>query len=364
MLKITLFAIVAFLAITSSLISAQDTNANLDGVKELTPDNFDEVVGKDVASLVFFKAPWCGHCKALVPELTKLGKAVAGNKNIVVAKVDADAHSGLGSRFGVSGFPTIKFFPAGSLTPEDYNGGRDAKAFIKFLNEKANAGLFLPFEHKPAVQIEGLSQYTKVTKDASKKLVFVKNYAPWCGHCKSMAPAWDKLAEIFKNEPTVTIADCDCDAAVNKPVAEAVGVQGFPTIKFYQEGGEAQDYQGGRTLEDLVAFVNEKAGTQRSADGGLSATAGTTPELIELAGQFLSSSDRSDLTSKISAAVNGNANLEWFNKIVASIAAKGESYVETEAARISKMLSGGKVAANKKDSLSMKLNALNAFKKN
>jgi len=353
-----------FLAIASSLISAQDTNAALEGVKELTPDNFDEVVGKDQAVLVAFKAPWCGHCKALVPEYTKLGKAVAGNKKVVVAKVDADAHSALGSRFGVSGFPTIKFFPAGSMTPEDYQGGRDAKSFIKFLNDKASAGLFLPYEHKPAVQIEGLSQYKKVTGDATKKLVLVKNYAPWCGHCKSMAPAWDKLAEIFKNDKTVTIADCDCDAAVNRPVAEAVGVQGFPTIKYYQEGGEAQDYNGGRTLEDLVAFVNEKAGTHRSAEGGLSADAGTTPELVELAGQFLASSDRDGLKAKISTAVGNDANLEWFNKIVASIAAKGDAYVETESARISKMLSGGKVAATKKDSLSMKLNALNAFKKN
>lgn len=55
--------------------------------------------------------------------------------DVVVAKVDADAHRELGARFGVKGFPTLKWFAKGSSAqePEDYNGGRtleDLSAFI------------------------------------------------------------------------------------------------------------------------------------------------------------------------------------------------------------------------------------------
>ena len=58
---------------------------------------------------------------------------------MVIAKVDADAgpNKPLGSRFGVSGFPTIKYFPKGSTEAQDYSLGREVENFVTFLNEKA-----------------------------------------------------------------------------------------------------------------------------------------------------------------------------------------------------------------------------------
>jgi protein disulfide-isomerase A6 len=50
--------------------------------------------------------------------------------------VDADSERDLGSRFGVTGFPTLKFFPKGSTTPEEYSGGRAVEDLVKFVNEK------------------------------------------------------------------------------------------------------------------------------------------------------------------------------------------------------------------------------------
>ena len=49
-------------------------------------------------------------------------------------------------------------------------------------------------------------------------------------------------------------------------------VSGFPTLKFFPKGTtEAQDYEGPRTLEELLEFVNDKAGTYRTAEGALNA---------------------------------------------------------------------------------------------
>lgn len=70
--------------------------------------------------LHFFR---CGHCKQFAPEYEKIAQALKENDPpIPVAKVDATKASGLGSRFEVSGYPTIKILKNGE--PVDYDGDR------------------------------------------------------------------------------------------------------------------------------------------------------------------------------------------------------------------------------------------------
>merc|ERR1719446_1279363 len=62
------------------------------------------------------------------------------------------------------------------------------------------------------------------------KSVFVKFFAPWCGHCKGMKPDWDKLMTAYEGHATTLVADVDCTGE-GKSLCETVGVEGFPTIK-------------------------------------------------------------------------------------------------------------------------------------
>lgn len=89
----------------------------------------------------------------------------------------------------------------------------------------------------------------------------------WCGHCKNLAPIYEKVAKVFKNEKSCVVANVD--ATVSEESASRYNVQGYPTLKFFSASGEVKDYNGGRTLEDLVDFLNENCKTFRGYDGQL-----------------------------------------------------------------------------------------------
>jgi len=150
-------------------------------VIDLIPDNFDKIVlqsGKP--SLVEFFAPWCGHCKNLAPVYEELATnfEAAGSK-VTIAKVDADAEKSLGKRFGIQGFPTLKWFDGKSDKPEDYNGGRDLESLTAFITEKTGAK---PKKKAAAPSaVEMLTDTTFKEQIGGDKDVLVAFTAPWCG---------------------------------------------------------------------------------------------------------------------------------------------------------------------------------------
>merc|ERR1711907_748022 len=82
-------------------------------------------------------------------------------------------------------------------------------------------------------------------------------HAPWCGHCKQLAPTWEKLGEKYEGEANILITKMD--ATANE--LEGITIESFPTLKFFPAGkDEVVDYEGERTLEALVKFVNEQSG--------------------------------------------------------------------------------------------------------
>uniref|UniRef100_A0AAZ3P8G2 Protein disulfide-isomerase n=2 Tax=Oncorhynchus tshawytscha TaxID=74940 RepID=A0AAZ3P8G2_ONCTS len=88
----------------------------------------------------------------------------------------------------------------------------------------------------------------------SNKNVFVEFYAPWCGHCKELAPVWEKLAEKYADRDDIIIAKMD--ATTNE--VEGVSVSGFPTLRYYPAGEDSKEveYSGTRDLETFAMFLD------------------------------------------------------------------------------------------------------------
>jgi len=440
-----------------------------DGVLVLTNDNFADAVAEFDYVLAEFYAPWCGHCKSLAPEYAKAAQKLADQENIALAKIDATVESDLAKKYGVRGYPTLKWFKKDPENAMEYGGGRKEPEIVSWINKKtgpaaldladvdaankfksdnevnvigyfpegsdsadfiaaaekiddvpfaitANADvakeldlaeggitLFKAFDegfnkysegdlvafvkenmlayvtefsdktapkifggdikkhvlifsaasgsdheeqhgaftasakaHKgkalfvfvdcdkpdngrileffglkeedcPSVRMiemgasmqkfkpesddmteEAFNSFVDGVLDGSikrhlmsedipekndepvfylvskqfeeiayaeDKAVFVEFYAPWCGHCKQLAPTWDKLGEHFKDDESVIIAKSD--ATANE--FAGVEVQGFPTIKYFPKGEkQIVDYNGGRDLDSLIKFVENE----------------------------------------------------------------------------------------------------------
>lgn len=85
-----------------------------------------------------------------------------------------------------------------------------------------------------------------------KPLVMVEFYAPWCGHCKKLAPEYKKAAEKLKSSGLVL---AKVDASKEGELAKEHFIQGFPTLTIFRYGEKVEDYKGPRTADGIVEYM-------------------------------------------------------------------------------------------------------------
>ncbi|KDR76236.1 hypothetical protein GALMADRAFT_247528 [Galerina marginata CBS 339.88] len=309
----------------SVFLSALVAGASASNVLDLDPSNFDNFVGKGKPAL------------NLAPIYEQLADAFAHAKDkVVIAKVDADGEGKpLGKKYGVTGYPTLKWFDADG-TEDKYGEGRDLDTLANFITRKTGIKSKIPGPPPSDVVLLDNNNFNDVVMDSSKNVI-VTFTAPWCGHCKTLKPHYEKVAATFKPEGQCIIANIDADNKKNAHIAQKYDVAGFPTIKFFsKDNKEPEDYEGGRTEADIVAYLNEKCGTQRAVGGGLNDEAGRLAQFDTLAHKFFtaSTSARDSLYKEaLELAAGAGSASKHYLRVMEKVANGTAEYIEKESKR-------------------------------
>ena len=209
----------------------------------------------------------------------KAAKDLSGEILFVTSGVTDGIQSRLGEFLGVTKdqLPTLRLIsPSNAMAKYQWEGDISAlstdsvRAFVSdFKDGKLKPHLKSEPVPEPATT-EGLTvlvgnNWDEIVNDASKD-VLVKYYAPWCGHCKALAPTWDELAKDVEGIEDLVIAKFDATA---NEVA-GLEIRGYPTLKFYPKDNKAGvDYSGDRDLPAFKKWLGENSSAyQASAPAG------------------------------------------------------------------------------------------------
>jgi len=231
-------------------------------VIEFSEDYIEPIFGKGKAAVILFTND---KDAAFLNVFTEAAQAMNGQILFVVSGTENGIQQRLAEFVGVdaSSAPTLRLLSPGEEMQKFVYGGDLATVSVNAIQNWVNdfkAGSLkahLKSEDKPETQgpvtiIVGTT-FDEIVNDPTKD-VLVKYYAPWCGHCKSLAPIWEELGNSVAENPNLIIAKFDATAN------EVAGLQirGYPTLKFYpRDNKEGYDYEGERDLESFQAWLSE-----------------------------------------------------------------------------------------------------------
>lgn len=150
--------------------------------------------------LVEFFAPWCGHCKNLAPHWAEAASQLSGK--VKLGALDATVYTTTASKYGVQGYPTIKYFPPGpkdSSSAQEYDGGRTSSAIVEWALQKLS-------ENVPPPELKQIVSEESFAEACENKQLCVVSVLPNILDCQSECrnaylELLRNMAEKFKQKP-------------------------------------------------------------------------------------------------------------------------------------------------------------------
>jgi protein disulfide-isomerase A1 len=233
--------------------------------------SFDEkcaqlVFGKSVSGIFLYRDKNSETSAALDTIMKAAAVHLKGKIQVVITDITEGLETRLAEYIGMTAadLPSVRIHDTRSdLKKYTMNGEITEANIMSFVDAWTNGKLeaTLKSEEIPTEQKENVytlvgKSFDTIVMDPTKD-VLVEFYAPWCGHCKKIAPILEELATNLKHNTNLIIAKMD--STLNE-VAN-VSVQGFPTIKFFPANNKAapMDFNGDRTVEGFTKFLTENS---------------------------------------------------------------------------------------------------------
>jgi len=243
-------------------------------VVEFNQDTAQKIFSGDVKShLLLFLSASSEDFAAKSDIAREIAKEYKGEMLFVTINTDEEDHKRIMEFFGMeeSELPSMRII----RLEEDMSKFRPESTELSDSNMRSFIKQYMDGSLKPHLMSQDVPEdwdkepvkvlvgknFEEVALDTSKD-VLVEFYAPWCGHCKQLTPTWDKLGEKYKDSDSIIIAKMDSTA--NE--LETVKIQGFPTIKLFKKDNTVIDYNGERTLDGLVKFIDSDGVVGAAAD--------------------------------------------------------------------------------------------------
>jgi len=261
--------------ITSSKLATWAGKNKFPPYAEISQDNFKDYVDRGLPLGWTFVDPSDEATTSKVAELmTKIGRKYNGK--ISVVHLSGVQYGQMAERVGLEGkeFPSFGiddqankkhfgFKPEGAIP--------DEAALEKFIDGVLDGSIAPTVRSQPepasqpdedGVFVLTGNNFMASTIDSGKD-VFVEFYAPWCGHCKQLAPEYSAVAKAVAGSGKLTIAKMD--ATANDIPSAEFDVTGYPTLYFIKASadgkspGKVMTYSAGRTKDDILKFIEEHA---------------------------------------------------------------------------------------------------------
>lgn len=232
------------------------------------------VFGKAKPGLFFYRDANASDAAKFQEMATAIATELQGKLKVIVTGITEGLEQRLAEYIGVTDkdLPSVrihdtttdlkKYNMEGEITIENvraFVAAWEAKTLKPHLKSEE-----IPATNDAPVKVLVGKNFNDIVMDTTKD-VMVEFYAPWCGHCKKLAPIYDELAaKLQKSNPNIVIAKMD--STLNE--VESVQIQGFPTIKFWPAGNKAApvDYEGDRDLKGFLAYFEKHVSSFKKED--------------------------------------------------------------------------------------------------
>jgi len=227
------------------------------------------VFGKATPGLFFYRDANSAEAKKWEDMALAMAQQLKGKLKVIVTGIKDGLENRLAEYIGVTekDLPTVRIHDTRTdLKKYNMEGEITMEAVAQFVADWESGKLRphlkseeVPEKNDEPVRVLVGKNFNEVVMDTTKD-VLVEFYAPWCGHCKKLAPIYDELAAALKtSHPNIVIAKMDS----TQNEVEQVSIQGFPTIKFWPANNKDKplDYSGERDLKGFKEFLKKHATT-------------------------------------------------------------------------------------------------------